>query len=43
MLLRIVPYLAVAITLAALLLSPALRPHDIDGLNAPAHHYSGLF
>ncbi len=43
MLLRVVPVLAVVLTLLALLSSAALRPHQNDGLYAPAHGVSGLF
>ncbi len=43
MLLRIVPLAAVVITLIALILSAFWRPYDQNGLNAPAHQYSGLF
>ena len=43
MLLRIVPFIAVVITLIALILSAFWRPYDQDGLNAPVHQYSGLF
>lgn len=43
MLLRIVPLIAIVITLIALILSAFWRPYDRNGLNAPAHQYSGLF
>ena len=43
MLLRIVPMLAVVLTLLALLSSAALRPYQNDGLYSPAHETSGLF
>jgi len=43
MLLRIVPVLAVVLTLVTLLSSAALRPYQNDGLYAPAHQVRGLF
>ncbi|WP_268873798.1 hypothetical protein [Sulfitobacter sp. EhC04] len=43
MLLRVVPLLAIAIILIALIFSAFWRPYDRNGLNAPAHQYSGLF
>lgn len=43
MLLRIVPMLAVVLTLLAILSSSVWRPHHNDGLYAPTHGASALF
>ena len=43
MLLRLIPMLAVVLTLLALLSSAALRPYQNDGLYAPTHGVRGLF
>lgn len=43
MLLRIVPLVAVVITLLALIFSAFWRPYDQDGLSAPTHQFSGLY
>ena len=43
MLLRVIPILAVVLTLLAFLSSAAWRPYQNDGLYAPAHENTGFF
>jgi hypothetical protein len=43
MLLRIIPLLAIVLTILAILTSAVWRPYHNDGLYAPAHQTRGFF